>query len=114
MINLLKEGMTTDEVDKLCHKFIIDNNAYPTPLGFMEFPKSLCTSVNENCCHGIPNTRVLTDKDYLNLDICLFIDGVHGDNSGMVPMSNVNEEVLNLIMATQEALYESIKICGPG
>lgn len=96
----MKEGITTDELDKICHKFIIDNNAYPTPLGFMHFPKSVCTSVNEVCCHGIPNTRPLKSGDYINLDVTLFIGGVHGDTSLMVQVGNVEPEIQTLIKAT--------------
>lgn len=80
----MKEGVTTDYIDKICHEFIIANGAYPTPLGFMHFPKSVCTSVNEVACHGIPNMRVLKNGDYINLDVTLFIGGVHGDTSLMV------------------------------
>ena len=65
------------------HKFIIDHNAYPTPLGFMKFPKSICISINDVVCHGIPNARELKKGDFVNLDVCLFLDGVHGDNSVM-------------------------------
>lgn len=76
--------MTTDEIDKMCHKYIISHNAYPTALGFMHFPKSICTSVNEVCCHGIPNLRPLQNGDFVNLDVTLFLNGVHGDTSAMV------------------------------
>ncbi|EAR84818.1 methionine aminopeptidase (macronuclear) [Tetrahymena thermophila SB210] len=110
----VKEGITTDELDKICHKFIIDNNAYPTALGFMHFPKSVCTSVNEVVCHGIPNTRPLKNGDYINLDVTLYIEGVHGDNSLMVPVGDVHPEIMKLIQTTQKALYESIKVCKPG
>lgn len=72
----VKEGMTTEEIDEICHKFIVDNNAYPSAIGFINFPKSLCTSVNEVCCHGIPNTRPLKSGDIINLDIVLYTHGV--------------------------------------
>jgi methionyl aminopeptidase len=80
----------------------------------MGFPKSVCTSVNEVVCHGIPNNRPLMDGDTINLDVTLYIDGVHGDNSLMVEVGNVHEDVKKVIKATQKALYESIKICKPG
>lgn len=66
----------------------------------MHFPKSVCTSVNEVICHGIPNTRPLKNGDYINLDVTLFIEGVHGDNSLMVPVGEVHQEVLKLITIT--------------
>ncbi|EGR34224.1 methionine type i, putative [Ichthyophthirius multifiliis] len=110
----VKAGITTDELDKICHKFIIDNGAYPTALGFMEFPKSVCTSVNEVICHGIPNTRPLYNGDYINLDVTLYKHGVHGDNSLMVKVGNVHPKISKLIEVTQMAVYESIKICKPG
>lgn len=106
--------MTTDDVDEIVHNYIIENDAYPTPIGFMHFPKSVCTSVNEIACHGIPNKRPLKSGDYLNIDITLYKYGVHGDNSAMVKIGKVHEDVCKLIDVTQKALYESIKICGPG
>ncbi len=93
-------GITTDELDAILHEFIIKNNAYPTPIGFMGFPKSVCTSVNEVVCHGIPNNRPLMEGDFINLDVTLYIDGVHGDNSLMVEVGNVHEDVRKLIKAT--------------
>ena len=89
--------MTTDDIDKKVHEFIISHNAYPTALGFMHFPKSLCTSVNEVCCHGIPNTRPLENGDSINLDVTLYIDGVHGDTSVMGLVGEVNEEIKKLV-----------------
>jgi methionyl aminopeptidase len=80
----------------------------------MEFPKSVCTSVNEVICHGIPNMRPLFNGDYINLDVTLFIHGVHGDNSLMVKVGDVDPKICKLIDVTQKALYESIKICRPG
>lgn len=111
---LVMEGMTTDDVDKIVHDFIIDNNAYPSPIQFLGFPKSVCTSVNEVVCHGIPNLRPLRNGDYLNIDCTLFLDGVHGDSSIMVQVGDVHPKIQDLIKATQEAVYESISICKPG
>jgi methionyl aminopeptidase len=95
--------MTTDDIDKIVHDFIISNNAYPTPIGFMDFPKSVCTSVNEGkdiifmnflvCCHGIPNLRPLEAGDYLNIDVTLYLDGVHGDSSVMVKIGDINKDI---------------------
>ncbi|KRW98279.1 Peptidase M24, structural domain [Pseudocohnilembus persalinus] len=110
----VKEGVSTNDLDVLIHNYIIEQGAYPTPLGFMHFPKSVCSSVNEVLCHGIPNSRKLQNGDWINLDVTLFIDGVHGDNSGMVCVGDVHPDVQNLIKVTQKAVYESIKICRPG
>ncbi|CAD8142872.1 unnamed protein product [Paramecium pentaurelia] len=110
----VKKGMTTDELDKIVHDYIISQNAYPSPIGFMGFPKSVCTSVNEVCCHGIPNLRPLQEGDSLNIDVTIFYDGVHGDTSVMAQVPKMNQEISKLIETTQKALYEAIKICKPG
>ena len=106
--------MTTNDVDRIVHDFIISHDAYPTPIGFMGFPKSVCTSVNEVVCHGIPNLRPLENGDYLNIDCTLYKDGVHGDSSVMVKIGDIHPDIQKLIDCTQKALYESIKICKPG
>ena len=72
-------GVTTDELDRIGHEFLCDHGAYPSTLGYKGFPKSLCTSVNEVICHGIPDTPFSRDGDIVNVDITAFIDGVHGD-----------------------------------
>src|SRR5690606_16593036 len=74
-------GVTTDELDRIGHEFLIAHGAYPSTLGYKGFPKSLCTSVNECICHGIPDLRPLEDGDIVNIDITAYIDGVHGDNN---------------------------------
>jgi methionyl aminopeptidase len=96
-------------LDQACHSFIVNKGAYPTPIGFMGFPKSLCTSVNECLTHGIPDTRKLQDGDSLNLDVCLFLDGVHGDNSLTLEVAEVHPDISRLIKITQEAVYLAIK-----
>ncbi|EGR28288.1 methionyl aminopeptidase, putative [Ichthyophthirius multifiliis] len=113
--DLNTQGITTDDIDKICHEFIIKNGAYPTCLGFNNYPKTICTSVNEVLCHGIPDQRPLENGDYLNLDISLYLNGVHGDTSIMIQIGEkVHPEIQKLIKTTQQALYESIKICQPG
>ena len=72
-------GVTTDELDAVAHEFMLDHGAYPSPLGYKAFPKSVCTSVNEVICHGIPDTRPLEDGDIVNIDVTAYIHGVHGD-----------------------------------
>jgi methionyl aminopeptidase len=85
----VRPGATTEDLDRACHEFIVSHGAYPTPIGFMGFPKSVCTSVNECLVHGIPDTRPLEEGDSLNIDSCLFLDGVHGDNSLTLPVGRV-------------------------
>ena len=75
----VRPGITTDELDAIAHEAYIERGGYPSPLNYHGFPKSLCTSVNEVICHGIPDNRALEDGDIVNLDITIFLDGVHGD-----------------------------------
>eukprot|EP00197_Chlamydomonas_leiostraca_P004669 CAMPEP_0202866282 /NCGR_PEP_ID=MMETSP1391-20130828/7302_1 /ASSEMBLY_ACC=CAM_ASM_000867 /TAXON_ID=1034604 /ORGANISM="Chlamydomonas leiostraca, Strain SAG 11-49" /LENGTH=300 /DNA_ID=CAMNT_0049546215 /DNA_START=136 /DNA_END=1038 /DNA_ORIENTATION=- len=111
---LIKPGVTTDEIDKAVHKMIIDNNAYPSPLNYGAFPKSVCTSVNECVCHGIPDDRPLQDGDIVNVDVTVYLDGYHGDTSRMYHVGSVSPEAKQLCDITHKALHEAIKICGPG
>ena len=78
-------GVTTDELDRVGHEFLCDHGAYPSTLGYRGFPKSLCTSVNEVICHGIPDSRVVEDGDIVNVDITAYLDGVHGDTNATYP-----------------------------
>jgi methionyl aminopeptidase len=96
----VRAGMTTNDVDRIVHDFIISHDAYPTPIGFMGFPKSVCTSVNEVVCHGIPSLRPLENGDYLNIDVTLYKEGVHGDSSIMVKIGDIDPQIQNLIDAT--------------
>lgn len=111
---LVKPGITTDEIDKAVHKMIIDNGAYPSPLTYGGFPKSVCTSVNECICHGIPDNRQLQDGDIVNIDVTVYLNGYHGDTSKMFMVGNVNEKAKDLCKVTKHALDEAIKVCGPG
>src|SRR5450756_2418639 len=103
-------GVTTDELDRIGHQFLVDHGAYPSTLGYpgpghaSPFPKSLCTSVNEVICHGIPDTTVLRDGDIVNVDITAFIDGVHGDNNATFGVGEIDESAALLIERTREAL----------
>lgn len=110
----VKPGITTDELDAICHQAIVERNAYPSPLNYRNFPKSVCTSVNEVICHGIPDQRKLTDGDIVNLDVTLYYDGVHGDVNGMYPVGNIDDDSKKLIRCTREALDAAIKMCKPG
>ncbi|QPK93642.1 type I methionyl aminopeptidase [Actinomyces sp. zg-332] len=109
-----KPGVTTDSLDKLAHEFILDHNAYPSCLGYMGFPKSICTSVNEVICHGIPDSYVLQDGDILNVDITAYKDGVHGDTCTMFEIGEVDEQSHLLIERTHEAMMRGIKAAKPG
>ncbi|MCG7302407.1 type I methionyl aminopeptidase [Winkia sp. ACRQY] len=107
-------GVTTDELDKIAHQYIIDHDAYPSCLGYMGFPKSICTSVNEVICHGIPDDRPLEDGDIVNLDVTAYKNGVHGDTCAMVEVGNVDEESRLLIERTEKAMMRGIKAVKPG
>lgn len=107
-------GITTDELDRIGHEFLLDHHAYPSTLGYRGFSKSLCTSVNEVICHGIPDSTVLQDGDIVNIDITAFIGGVHGDNNATFLVGDVDEESRLLVERTQEALARAIKAVAPG
>jgi methionyl aminopeptidase len=102
-------GVTTDELDRIGHEFLCDHGAYPSTLGYRGFPKSLCTSVNEVICHGIPDSTVVQDGDIVNIDITGFIGGVHGDTNATFLAGEVPEEVRLLVERTEEALRRAIK-----
>ena len=107
-------GVTTDELDRIGHEFLCDHGAYPSTLGYRGFPKSLCSSVNEVICHGIPDSRVVEDGDIVNIDITAFIDGVHGDTNATFLAGDVDEESRLLVERTKEALDRAIKAVQPG
>jgi methionyl aminopeptidase len=107
-------GVTTDELDRIAHEFMLDHGAYPSTLGYRHFPKSVCTSVNEVICHGIPDDRRLEDGDIVNIDITAFINGVHGDTDATYPCGEVDEESRLLVERTREAMMRGIKAATPG
>jgi methionyl aminopeptidase len=107
-------GVTTDELDRIGHEFMLDHGAYPSTLGYRNYPKSLCTSVNEVICHGIPDDRPLEDGDIVNIDITAFIGGVHGDTDATYLCGEVDEESRLLVERTQEAMMRGIKAAVPG
>ncbi|XXG40559.1 hypothetical protein AAC387_Pa01g1244 [Persea americana] len=111
---LVNPGIKTDDIDKAVHQMIIDNGAYPSPLGYGGFPKSVCTSVNECICHGIPDSRALEDGDIINIDVTVYLKGYHGDTSATFFCGNVDEEAMTLVEVTRECLYKAISICAPG
>ena len=110
----IKEGTTTSKLDKLCHDFIIDNNAIPAPLDYKGFPKSICTSVNHVVCHGIPSEKILKNNDILNIDITVILNGWHGDTSRMFSVGRPNIKSLKLMETTYAAMWEGIKKVKPG
>lgn len=107
-------GVTTDELDRIAHEYICDHGAYPSCLDYMGFPKSICTSINEVICHGIPDTTVLTEGDIVNLDVTAYIDGVHGDTCAMFEVGEVDEESRLLCERTATAMLRGIKAVRPG
>lgn len=109
-----RPGVSTDELDRIGHEFLCDHGAYPSTLGYRGFPKSLCTSVNEVVCHGIPDSRELRDGDIVNVDVTAFIDGVHGDTNATFAVGEVDEESLLLIRRTKQALDRAINAVRPG
>jgi methionyl aminopeptidase len=110
----VKPGVTTDELDRVGHEFMLDHGAYPSTLGYRGYPKSLCTSLNEVICHGIPDDTVIGDGDIVNIDITAFIGGVHGDTNATFPAGNVDEESRLLIERTHEAMMRGIRAVAPG
>ncbi len=107
-------GVTTDELDRIGHEFLCDHGAYPSTLGYRGFPKSLCSSVNEVICHGIPDSRVIEDGDIVNIDITAYIGGVHGDTNATFLAGDVDEESRLLVERTHEALDRAIRAVKPG
>lgn len=119
--SLAVEGITTDEINDIIHAEILKRGAFPSPLNYSGFPKSICSSVNEVICHGIPDSRPLVKGDVVSFDISCFYNGVHGDNCATVIVgndSNNAEEMLpqkRLVQCTKESLQEAVKVCGsPG
>jgi methionyl aminopeptidase len=109
-----KPGVTTDELDRLAHEFILDHGAYPSALLYRGFPKSICTSINEVICHGIPDNTVLEDGDIVNIDITAFKNGFHGDSNQTFMVGRVSDEVRLLVERTRESLNRAISVVSPG
>ena len=107
-------GVTTDDLDRVGHEFLVDHKAYPSTLGYKGFPKSLCTSLNESICHGIPDSTVIEEGDVVKVDITAFIGGVHGDNCGSFVAGDADEAVVLLVERTHEATMRAINAVRPG
>lgn len=110
----VRPGVTTDEIDRVAHEYLISQGAYPSCLGYMGFPKSSCTSINEVICHGIPDDRPLEEGDIVNIDITAYKDGVHGDTCAMFGVGEIDEESQLLIDRTRNAMMRGIKAIAPG
>lgn len=109
-----KPGVTTDELDRIGHEFLLDHEAYPSALLYRGFPKSICTSVNEVICHGIPDDTVLQEGDIVNIDITAFKNGFHGDSNQTFMVGEVKDEVRLLVERTRESLNRAIAAVAPG
>ncbi|MFM5968431.1 MAG: type I methionyl aminopeptidase [Micrococcales bacterium] len=107
-------GVTTDELDRIAHEFLISQGAYPSTLGYRGYPKSICSSINEVICHGIPDDTVLEDGDIVNIDITAYIDGFHGDSNRTFLVGDVRQEVRELVERTHEAMMRGINAALPG
>ncbi|MBW1634976.1 MAG: type I methionyl aminopeptidase [Deltaproteobacteria bacterium] len=110
----VEPGITTNALDEIAHHAATSRGAYPSPLNYMGFPKSLCTSVNEVVVHGIPDSRKLLEGDIVNCDVTIYIDGMHGDCSETVPVGRVSREALSLVQVTWECLLMGIDVVRPG
>ncbi|KAJ1267768.1 hypothetical protein BS78_07G083400 [Paspalum vaginatum] len=111
---LVKPSVTTDEIDRAVHQMIIEAGAYPSPLGYGGFPKSVCTSVNECTCHGIPDSRQLQDGDIINIDVTVYLNGYHGDTSRTYLCGDVDESTKQLVKVTEECMMRGISACKHG
>ncbi len=112
--SFIKPGISTDELDKIAHEFICDHGAYPSALDYRGFPKSICTSLNEVICHGIPDSTICQEGDIINLDITVFLNGVHGDTNATFPVGDIDQASQDLIDRTGESLNRAISAVAPG
>jgi len=110
----LRPGVTTDELDAIGHDYLMAHDAYPSALGYRGYPKSICTSINEVICHGIPDDTALRDGDIIKVDITAFKDGMHGDLCAAFTVGDVAPEAADLVERTREALTRGIRAVAPG
>ena len=110
----IKEGVTTDELNQICHEYGLEKGAYSAPLDYHGFPKSICTSINHVVCHGIPGGRKLNDGDILNIDVTVILDGWYGDTSRMFGVGKVAVKAARLMDVTYECLMKGIEVVKPG
>jgi len=114
VVKVIKPGITTGEIDKICYEFINDHDAYSAPLFYRGFPKSCCTSANHVVCHGIPSDKILKDGDIVNVDVTAYKDGWHGDTSRMFKIGEASIKAEKLIKTTYESMMKAIKIVKEG
>ncbi|TSI17693.1 type I methionyl aminopeptidase [Brevibacterium aurantiacum] len=112
--DMIEPGVTTDAIDRVAHEYMCDHGAYPSTLGYRGFPKSVCTSLNEVICHGIPDSTVIADGDIVNVDITAYIEGMHGDTNYTFYAGEVDDESRLLVERTWEATMRGIKAVKPG
>merc|ERR1711871_108837 len=110
----IRVGVTCDEIDKIVHEATIARNGYPSPLNYYQFPKSVCTSVNEVICHGIPDGYVLQDGGIVNIDVTIYVNGYHGDLNETFMVGNVDEEGRKLVRCAFECLQAALAMVKPG
>ena len=111
---IIKPGISTNKIDKVCYEFINDNKAFSAPLFYRGFPKSCCTSTNHVVCHGIPSNKILKDGDIVNVDVTAIKEGWHGDTSRMFKVGEISVKAEKLINATYESMMKAIKIVKDG
>ena len=112
--NFVKPGITTNKLNEICHKMILDNGAVPAPLNYKGFPKSICTSINHVVCHGIPDNKKLKDGDIVNIDVTVIVDGYHGDTSRMYYVGKPSIKAKRLTEVTYQAMMLGIEQVKPG
>ena len=110
----VKPGMTTDDIDVFVHDLTIERGAYPSPLNYHRYPKSVCTSLNEVICHGIPDSTVIEDGDIINLDVTCYVNGVHGDTNATFMIGDVSDVDRRLVKVTEECMWRGIEAVKPG
>ena len=113
LVDHVKSGVSTQELDRIAFNFIDSNNGIIAPLFYKGFPKSICTSLNHVICHGIPSNRVLESGDIVNIDVTVIVDGWHGDTSRMFPVGKINNKAQKLIDCTYEAMMNGIEAVSP-
>jgi len=110
----VKPGMTTDDIDVFVHDLTVERGAYPSPLNYHRYPKSVCTSLNEVICHGIPDSTIIEDGDIINLDVTCYVEGVHGDTNATFMIGDVSAEDRLLVKVTEECMWRGIEAVVPG
>lgn len=109
-----RPGVTTDHIDAVVHDVLLEHGAYPSTLGYLGYPKSCCTSLNEVICHGIPDSTVMQEGDILNVDVTAFLHGVHGDTNATFLVGDVDPRVADLVTRSEEAMHRGIRAAKPG